>query len=44
MRQMVRMAKKSVYDRDGFVNGFIKGAAGSAVALAVLSLISACLG
>lgn len=44
MRQMVIMAKKTVYDRDGFVNGFLKGAAGSVAVLAILSFISECLG
>lgn len=44
MKQMVEMAKKSVYDRDGFINGFLRGAAGSAAVLAVLSIISECIG
>ena len=44
MKQMVKMAKKTVYDRDGFINGFLKGAAGSAVILVVLSTLSGCFG
>lgn len=41
MKYFVEMAKKSVLDSEGFLNGFIKGAAGSAIILVLISTVAA---
>lgn len=41
MKNFVEMARKSIYENDGFLNGFIKGTVGSAVILVLVSSIAA---
>ncbi len=38
MNKLMTMAKKSINDEDGFLNGFIKGAFGSACFIIVLTV------
>ena len=44
MRDFVSLAKRTVRDRDGLVNGFIKGVMGSALLISFLILFTACFG
>lgn len=44
MKDFVTLAKKTVSDRDGFVNGFIKGVMGSALFISLVTLFTACFG
>lgn len=40
MKQFVNIAKKSINDRDGFLNGLIKGIMFSAVAIVILTFLT----
>lgn len=40
MKALISIAKKSINDRDSFVNGFLKGAAGSAILMVVICSIA----
>ncbi len=44
MKEFVALAKRAVNDRDGFINGFIKGVTGSALFISLLTLFTACFG
>ena len=40
MKQLMTIAKKSAFNSDGFLNGLIKGAIGSAAVLVVLTFMT----
>lgn len=44
MKNFVAIAKKAVYDRDGFIHGFIKGVVGTSLFISLLTLFTACFG
>ncbi len=39
MKNFVAIAKKTVYDKDGFLQGFLKGAAGCAIMIIVVNAV-----
>lgn len=41
MKNFVAIAKKTVYDKDGFLQGFLKGAAGCAIMIIILNAVTA---
>ncbi len=41
MKQILTIAKRSLNDRDGFVYGFVRGAAGGVCFISILTVISA---
>ena len=41
MKNFVTIAKKTVYDRDGFLQGFLKGAAGCAIMIIIVNAVAA---
>ncbi len=40
----IRTVQRVMKDRDGFLNGFVKGVAGSALFVSMLSMFTGCLG
>ena len=44
MKEFVTLTKKAVYDRDGFIHGFIKGVIGTSVFIVLVTLFTACMG
>lgn len=41
MKDFVALAKRTINDRDGFLNGFLKGVAGSAIMLIFINALAA---
>ena len=40
MKEFVAIAKRTISDRDGFFQGFIKGAAGTAITIILLTALA----
>lgn len=44
MKALVRRAVRLIEDRDGFLNGFFRGVAGTAMLMSMLAMFTGCFG
>lgn len=44
MKEFVSIAKRTMFDREGFCYGFFRGAVGSALLISLLMMFTACFG